>query len=418
MLKKILISLFVLSLVAANFLLAAPANASSIHDSPWCGLVFWRDGYCDDGDDDAPAPAPAPAPANQAPVFTTGQTAFNIKGGENLQFTISAIDPNNDPISYGVSFLPIGSNFNAITKTFSWTPTASQLGTYLVQFSAFDGKTYAYQGISINVTEASTTSTSNNHKPVWTPAADKTVTANQTVQFSVLATDPDGDTVHYTLLNWPAGGNFHAASRTFSWTPNSNQVGTHVVSFRASDEKDYNDMGVIVIVTAGASTPTPTPNPQPNPSPAPVKMKISDIKFANDDGEIIISWETNIPAKSRVIYDTESQTDRTANFTYKNATPDGTVMETKHSVNLGKLKVGTVYYLRAVSKNNGQTATSQEIALVQLEDGGFNTLFGASLFEILGELFKNSSFLWIVIMILASSLFILYRRIQKLSSPL
>lgn len=426
MVKKLLIFFSLLAVVGGNFLFIESAGATSIHDNPWCNLVFWRDGYCDDDDDDkSPSTSSEQAtPQNQAPVWTTGQTVFNVTAGNLLQLTVSAYDPNNDPVTYGVSFLPIGASFNGTNQTFSWTPNSNQTGTYMVQFSAYDGKTYAYQGITINVTAANNTTTaaSTNRKPVWTPISDKTVTVNQKIEFSVLATDADGDMVHYTLLNWPAGGNFHAASRTFSWTPNGNQVGSHVVSFRASDDKDYADMGVVVVVSAApASAPTltlATPTIKPNPAPVPVKLKISDIKFANENGNIIISWKTTIPARSRVIYDIASQADRTGNFTYANATPDGTVLETEHQVNLGKLQVGTVYYLRAVSKNNGQTAISQEIAFLQLENGNVSTFLGASLFSILGSLFANASFLWIIIFALAVFLFFLYKKVQKLSAPL
>ncbi len=427
MVKKLIISAFVLGSIAASFLfLVQPANAASIHDSPWCGLVFWRDGYCDDDDDnDAPAPAPAPvSSSNNAPVWVGGQTAFNINTGTLLQFSVSAYDPDNDTVTYAVSFLPTGATFNATTKTFAWTPANNQVGAYVVQFSAFDGKAYSYQSVSIGVNSSTNNSNTNtnttNHKPVWSPLPGQNIKVNQTLQFAILATDADGDTVHYTMLNWPAGGTFNAATQTFTWNPNSNQIGTHVVSFRASDNIEYADMGVLVTVSpvTVAPSPTPTPTPNPTPAPVPVKLKIYDIKISVKDGDVIVGWETNLPAHSRVIYDTESQADLTKNFSYTNATPDGTVFETKHEINLGKLEIGRVYYLRAVSKTEKQMVISQEVIFVKLDDNRVNNLFGAFLLDILGPIFTNTAFLWLVILALVGFLFFLYRKIQKNNSPL
>lgn len=40
--------------------------------------------------------------------------------------TISATDPDNDPLTYSASNLPPGASFNPVTQTFSWTPSFDQ----------------------------------------------------------------------------------------------------------------------------------------------------------------------------------------------------------------------------------------------------------------------------------------------------
>ncbi|MFC1816903.1 Ser-Thr-rich GPI-anchored membrane family protein, partial [Thermodesulfobacteriota bacterium] len=42
--------------------------------------------------------------------------------GEPLSFSVTAYDPNGDPLTFSASNLPQGSAFNASTQTFSWTP--------------------------------------------------------------------------------------------------------------------------------------------------------------------------------------------------------------------------------------------------------------------------------------------------------
>lgn len=503
-----------IAVLGGNFLFVAPAYA--IHDEkPLCYLIFWRDGRCEDDDDSGSytPPSTTPTSTNHAPVFTGGQTSFTVNTGNTLQFSVSAFDQDGDAITYGASFLPGGASFDSNSHTFSWTPSNSQAGTYMVQFSAYDGKAYAFQSVTINVNSANNGGNPNtgNRKPVWNTIGTQNAVPNRLIQFTVFATDADGDQITYSALNLPAGAYFDGYTRTFSWTPDEYQLGAHIVTFTAYDQQERADMGVVipvskpnnkpVFVSVAPSTgrvsqvyaydanatdadndtltysvlngptgltmnsatgfvswvpnslqtgfsyvqlavsdgksqttqefyifvngpnvvPTPTPQPpiNPNPRPAPESPVIfSNIKFENDDGEISVSWNTNIPSGSRVIYDTASQADRVRNFTYANATSDERELVTNHRVVIGKLEPGTVFYLRLVSKTSQQTAVSQEIVFILLENGQINSLFGASLLDILGPLFTNTAFLWLIILALGIALFFIYRKIQKASSPL
>lgn len=508
--KAILIGfagLIVLSLMPVNTAEAKYTN------KPLCYLIFWRDHSCEKNESSSPAPTPSPTPSqNQAPVWNGMQTAFNIKTGETLQFSVSAFDPDNNPLTYNASFLPSGASFNSQSKTFSWTPTSAQNGTYLIQFSVNDGNLYSFQSVSVNVNKNSTSTGANgNSKPILSSVGTKYVTTNQVLEFTIFASDADGDALEYTALNLPSGAIFDQASRTFSWIPTTSQIGNHVASFRVSDGKDYVDAGTIIYVTApnnkpyflnqptttakvgqlylfdlnavdidnnaliynlatapagmtihestgviqwtpalgqtgfnyvaaevadgkgkttlgfyifvndGSGAPVQNPTPGSPIRPQPVtstKLKVSDIKIENDGGEILVSWSTNLPATARVIYDTDSQADKTKDFTYGNATPDIRTLSNNHRVNLEALETGTVYYLRVVSKTDDQLAVSSEVVFIQLEGGRINSLFGASLLDIIGPLFTNSGFLWLVILALGGALFYLYRKIQKVTSPL
>lgn len=75
---------------------------------------------------------------NHSPVLNPISNKM-IDEGSTLSFTISAIDADNDPLIFSTSHLPNGATFNASTRTFSWTPTYSQSGTYQVSFASDDG---------------------------------------------------------------------------------------------------------------------------------------------------------------------------------------------------------------------------------------------------------------------------------------
>ena len=69
--------------------------------------------------------------------------------------------------------------------------------------------------------------------------------ALDSAEFVVSAIDPNGDTMTFSADNLPDGASFDPDTRTFSWTPGINDVGTYEqVFFEVSD-------GVIVILGTG-----------------------------------------------------------------------------------------------------------------------------------------------------------------------
>jgi len=85
---------------------------------------------------------------NRKPVI---QPIGNKSVNENstLTFTVSATDPDGDPLTYSAQNLPTGAVFSS--NTFTWTPTYDQAGSYQVTFIASDGQTTNSQTVTINV---------------------------------------------------------------------------------------------------------------------------------------------------------------------------------------------------------------------------------------------------------------------------
>jgi hypothetical protein len=74
----------------------------------------------------------------------------SVNEGELLTFTISAIDPDGDSLSYSGSNLPEGASFDPDTQTFSWTP--DEAGVYPnVHFEVTDGELTDSEDITIAV---------------------------------------------------------------------------------------------------------------------------------------------------------------------------------------------------------------------------------------------------------------------------
>jgi hypothetical protein len=88
---------------------------------------------------------------NHAPVLQPiGDKTVNE--GQQLQFTISATDVDNDALTYSASGLPSGASFNANSHTLSWTPDATQVGSHPdIHFEVTDGELSASEDITITV---------------------------------------------------------------------------------------------------------------------------------------------------------------------------------------------------------------------------------------------------------------------------
>ena len=77
------------------------------------------------------------AKANRNPVLDSIRSKTVIETN-TLTFSISGSDPDEDTITFSAQDLPTGANFDAASKTFSWTPGYEDSGTYSVTFTVTD----------------------------------------------------------------------------------------------------------------------------------------------------------------------------------------------------------------------------------------------------------------------------------------
>jgi PKD repeat protein len=166
---------------------------------------------------------------NSAPVFDT-LPDITVSENDPIAFEIRATDVDNDALTYSVSNLPSGAEFNVETRAFTWTPDCGQSGVYQVDFSVSDGAITVSETVSITVNNV-------NQAPELAAIGNKTVNEDQVLAFTLSATDPDTtDTLTYSAANLPGGATFNATTRTFTWMPGFTQAGTYDnVTFSVSD---------------------------------------------------------------------------------------------------------------------------------------------------------------------------------------
>ncbi|MBI4834980.1 MAG: putative Ig domain-containing protein, partial [Planctomycetes bacterium] len=111
---------------------------------------------------------------DRSPVLTSPGNK-SINENQLLTFTLSATDPDGDPITYTMTATPTGSTLNSTSGVFSWTPSYTQSGNYTVTFTAtaktlFNSKTITITVNDIpgftNVTTTAWTMLTNGNTPV------------------------------------------------------------------------------------------------------------------------------------------------------------------------------------------------------------------------------------------------------------
>ncbi|HEY5998112.1 MAG TPA: Ser-Thr-rich GPI-anchored membrane family protein [bacterium] len=91
---------------------------------------------------------------NEAPVLAPiGNKSVNE--GQLLSFTLSASDPNGDPLVFSASSLPSGATLTG--AAFSWVPNNTQAGVYTVHFEVTDGAMVDFEDITITVNDVNPT---------------------------------------------------------------------------------------------------------------------------------------------------------------------------------------------------------------------------------------------------------------------
>lgn len=182
-----------------------------------------------------------------------------VNEGEQVgPIELKATDANNDPLTWEIISGP-GQLING--HYYIWSPTYSSSGLHLVTLRVADGQGgTALTTFKINVANV-------NRSPVMTlKKADGTVITNaitfsvgQNNEFYVEATDPDGDTLTYTLEDWYTTEetlldlkshftvDVESRKGIFSWAPLPGDERVYSLTFKVTDPNGASDMESVVI---------------------------------------------------------------------------------------------------------------------------------------------------------------------------
>ncbi len=244
-----------------------PTGATFVDNADGTGTFDWTPGFTDDGIYDVTFRASdgtdideeivqitVGESGNQVPVVATIVPQI-VTEGANLNFIVTATDPDGNIPALSALNLPTGATFvdnGDGTGTFDWTPGFDQAGPYSITFEASDG-TATGQGIAdITVND------SGNQAPVFDPViSDTTAAEGDSLILVVNASDPEGLEVFITMsTTFPAtdyrfvdSGN---GTAVFSLGTDYYSSGNFGVSFFATDYSTVpatSSMPVAVTIT-------------------------------------------------------------------------------------------------------------------------------------------------------------------------
>jgi len=237
----------------------APGGASFSDHGDGTGTFVWTPGYTESSNynvtfkatddssavDDEIVAIEVIDAGNQSPVLAS-IGAQSVTEGAELQFTVSASDPESTP-SLTVINAPGGASFTNYgdgTGTFSWTPGYLESNIYNVTFRATDDSTAVDEEIvRIEVLDAG------NQDPVLASIGPHATTEGSNLNFAVSASDVES-TPSIMASPLPAGADFidfGNGTGSFVWNPNYLQSGIYNITFTATDDSGGVDIEVVEI---------------------------------------------------------------------------------------------------------------------------------------------------------------------------
>jgi uncharacterized protein (TIGR03382 family) len=183
-----------------------------------------------------------------------GASLDSVRGAP-VSFVLGASDPEDDPLTYSVVTLPAHGTLTGTAPALVYTPEAGFSGTDALRFQASDGQSTS------NVAVVSFHVSASNRAPV---ASDRNLfgAAGGTVQANLVAVDPDGDPVGFTVVTGPAHGTLSGEAPALVYTPAQGFTGTDRFTFQANDGTQDSNVATVTISIADALTPAPPPPPQ------------------------------------------------------------------------------------------------------------------------------------------------------------
>ncbi|NNF67104.1 MAG: thrombospondin type 3 repeat family protein, partial [Gammaproteobacteria bacterium] len=172
--------------------------------------------------------------ANMPPEID-GTPAASVTIGSTYSFSPASSDPDGDLLTFTAQNVPSWAMFSTVNGTLSGTPQAGDEGTYAnVAISVSDNiSTASLPAFSIQVIGL-------NASPSISGTPDSQITVGQNYSFVPVATDPDGDTLTFSVQNMPAWATFDSQTGALSGIPQAGDAGTFA--------------GIIIDVTDGMQT--------------------------------------------------------------------------------------------------------------------------------------------------------------------
>ena len=209
-----------------------------------------------DGQDESALPpfAITVVMSNSAPTIS-GNPPASVTVGEAYAFTPDASDADGDTLNFSIQNRPQWASFDTSTGRLSGTLAAGDAGSYdNIQISVSDGMAQAALApFSITVTAAP------NGTPTISGTPATSVAVGAAYAFTPTASDPDGDTLTFSIENRPQWAAFDTSTGRLSGTPAAGDAGGYAdIRISVSDGGLSASLAAFSITVSAAQNGAPT----------------------------------------------------------------------------------------------------------------------------------------------------------------
>ena len=157
-----------------------------------------------------------------APPAIDGVPLGSASVGKSYSFTPSASDADGDALTFSITNKPAWASFSSASGRLYGTPGSGRVGTYSnIVISVSDGQASASLGpFSIDVVGA-------NAPPTIAGVPSASAPVGKSYAFRPTASDPEGATLTFSIVNKPAWAGFASSTGRLYGTPGSRRVGTY-----------------------------------------------------------------------------------------------------------------------------------------------------------------------------------------------
>jgi uncharacterized protein (TIGR03437 family) len=210
--------------------------------------------------------------ANDANVTTSEDTPKAI--------TLSATDPNSDPITYTVMSQPAKGDLSGTAPNLMYTPDSNATGSDSFSFRAADGKGGS-DTATVNVTISAV-----NDSPT---AQNQSVSTqkNKAAAIRLAGNDVDGDALSFTVLTQPGHGALSGNAPNLTYTPANGFSGSDGFTFRVADNKGGTGNGTVTINVAAGNTNKPPKAHNQSITTEQNKSKSITLQGSDEDGDTL-----------------------------------------------------------------------------------------------------------------------------------